>query len=97
MRQLPFKNLDPAWRDRIVRMANAEKAHGQDSLEWRRLVAEPWVKARPYAPQTETHCPHGHSHDAEVVGPVRHADRPHIRRQCRHCPNWWLEPVDAMP
>jgi hypothetical protein len=89
--QLPQSHLDAAFQQRIAQLRRAEEIGGRDSEAWRGLIEKPWVKATPYAPQTQSHCPHGHSHDAIVVGPEAYEGRPHIRRQCRVCPDWWLE------
>jgi hypothetical protein len=94
--QLPWAYLDAGFQQRIAQLQRADELHGREHPEWQRLFHAEWVTAHPFRPQTATHCPHGHSHDAEVLGPTTHAGHAHVRRKCSVCGDEWLEPVDPV-
>lgn len=95
MIQLPQAYRDPAFQRRMAMLERVEALEGR-SPAWWALLAQPWVSDHPFRPNTETHCQHGHSHDAEVLGPVGHQGRSCMRRRCRECGSTWLEPVDPV-
>lgn len=92
---LPQSYRDPGFQRHIERLQRAEALHGRDSLQWRSILAEPWVKDAPFAgAEVATHCPHGHVDAHEIAAQrVNHQGRECVPRRCLVCGSSWLEPM----